>query len=186
MIALAIATKQRMNPQSIIILVGEAGSGKSETLHAMVKEHCARISTHVYSMKDKKLYLSLSSPQEYPEYDFCDFNWVIDKVRLWIGKCKREGCMLLIAPFQISISRKTDGVNADCIKQPIDQLKKNFKVHVVYMRKNGSRNKPRVLARLSRIDNLVRGLKDEEIESRKGETKLQADELWAIVMKLDS
>lgn len=174
-----------MNPQSIIILAGEARSGKSETLHAMVKKHCAVVSRHIYSANEKKFYVSLSSPQEYPEFDFCDFTWVGAKIGLWIGECKREVCVLLIAPFQISVNRKTNEINADCIKKPIAELKKNFKVNVVYLRKNGSRNKPIALARLSKIDNLMQGLKNDEIESRKGQAKRQADELWDIVMRVD-
>lgn len=158
----------KSNPQTVIILAGEAGSGKSETLHAMIRKHCTRVSAHVYSANGKKLYVSLSSPQEYPGYHFCDFNWVTSKVRRWIEECNREGCTLLVAPFQISISRETNEINADCIKKPIAELKKNFKVHVVYLRKNGSRNKPIALARLGRIDNLMQGLKDDEIERRKG------------------
>jgi len=174
-----------MSTLSIIILAGEAGSGKSETLHAMIGSHCTKEAPHIYFAGEKKIYVSLSSPQEYPGYRFCDVSWVTNKVRAWIGECKGKGCALLIAPFQISISQRTNKINADCIEKPVAELKKNFKVHVVYLRKNGSRNRPITLVRLSRIDSLMQGLKNDEIESRKGQAKRQADELWNILMRID-
>jgi hypothetical protein len=138
-------------------------------------------------MNGKKLYLSLSSPQEYSACKFCDSDWVTRKIELWIHNCNHSDCLLLIMPFQIHFNRDTGKMNANCIKKPIVELKRKFKVYVVYLRKNGSRNiAPRVdKDRLKRIDDLMRHLQNHEIESSKGAKKKQADDLWNFIMKVD-
>jgi hypothetical protein len=172
---------------SIIILAGEADSGKSKTLHAMLDKHGASIRPHIYSLKGKRAYISFSSPQEYPKVKFCDSEKVSAIVGKWIGKCETEACTMLITTFQIRTKQKDGRLNEDCIEKPIDDLKSRFKAYVVYLRKNGSRTtSPRVdKDRLKRINDLMRRLKNHEIETCEGNEKKQANDLWNFIMKVD-
>ena len=175
---------------SIIILVGEANSGKSATLRTLAEKYLGkpkRKRRNFFVYNGKGICIYPSSPQENSKIPFCNSEKVIESIDGRISECNLHNCTLLIMTFTLKGNRqKSEALNESCIEDPIHNLSKRFTVHVVYLRKNGSRSKsPRVLSRLKRIDNLMQGLMEYEIESRKGQEERQADKLWAFVLKVD-
>ena len=180
-----------MFPESIIILAGEARSGKSSTLRELAKKLEKQHGRFIYSFRGKRICICLCSPQELlSKKNFCEYQKVMAIIRdTMIDVCESEKCTLLVMAFTMKGDQKTgELLNEPCIETPIRDLKKTFKVHVVYLHKNDSRKKtPRVVERLRRIDDLMRHLKDYQIESHEGvrEERRQADELWKIMMEVD-
>ncbi|MGO9644274.1 MAG: hypothetical protein ACLPY5_05950 [Candidatus Bathyarchaeia archaeon] len=176
---------------SIILLVGEANSGKSATLRTLVEKYLDKTKgkrENFFEYNGKGICIYPSSPQENSDNPFCNSQKIIESIDRRISECNLNNCTLLITTFTLKGDQKTgESLNEPCIEIPIQNLSKHFKVQVVYLKQNGSRSKsPRALNRLKRIDNLMQRLKNYEIESHNDQEKRQADELWDIVMKVDS
>lgn len=188
-----------MFPESIIILAGEACSGKSSTLRELAKRFKKEPSRFIYSFRGKRICICLCSPQELlAKKDFCQPEKVMAIIRdTMIDACVSERCTLLIMTFTMKGNQEThELLNEPCIETPIHDLEKTFKVHIIHLHKNDFRKKTsRVIKRLKQIDELMRNLKNyqelpnqyHQIESHKGvrEARKQADNLWKFILKVD-
>jgi ABC-type sugar transport system ATPase subunit len=150
----------------IVILCGSNNSGKTTTLRRFfrIKDIDASPSSYVERKFNSRIVcaVSFSSPQE--RSVFCNVEQVQDDINERIQTCdeksKGEPYILLI-PFTMSGSRtKKEKLNQECIISPIEELKKRFKVYVLYLRKTNTMN-------LAEKDALMKKIAIAEIETAK-------------------
>jgi hypothetical protein len=86
--------------------------------------------------------VSFGSPQE--QEPFCKVEHVNGNIKDRILECEKNTNgepYVLIIPFTMSVSgADRTKLNKDCILKPIEELKKKFKVFVIYLRKINARN----------------------------------------------
>jgi len=154
----------------VIILAGAINSGKSRTLRRIAARGY-EVGTNVFSIKGKRICIYFSSLQE--RVGFCVYRAAIKLLEHMIWRCKSENCTLLIIAFRMKTNRAQ--LNSNCITKPLDYLKKKgLKAHLVYLRKDSARHG-------GLMDTLMSRLQAQGIQSRKGDHRRQADELWKIV-----
>ncbi|MGA2239944.1 MAG: hypothetical protein ABSG74_12100 [Candidatus Bathyarchaeia archaeon] len=160
----------------VIVLAGAINSGKSKTLRGIAaKGH--GMGGNVFSIKGKRICIYFSSLQE--RVGFCIYHKAIKLLEHMIWKCKSEKCALLIIAFRMKAKRGQ--LNSNCVTKPLAHLaRKGLKAHLVYLRKASGRK-----SQLNLMDDLMSRLKAQEINSRRGDQKRQAAELWKIVRTVD-
>ena len=180
--------------ESIIILVGEINSGKSSTLRTLAEMYLGKpkgVNQRFFDYKGKGICIFPSSPQENSDNAFCHADEVIKDVEHRIMESNSRNCSLLVTTFTLKGSWKAHKLlNEGCIEGPIRELSSKFKVHIVYLRKDGERKSPktpRQRAHAKQIKELMARLKPYEIESRQGtrEEERQAGALWEFILKID-
>ena len=150
----------------IVILCGSNNSGKSTTLRGFfrIKDIDASPSSYVERKLDGRIVcaVSFSSPQE--RSAFCNVEQVQDDINERIQTCNEKSKgkpYILLIPFTMSGSRtKKKKLNRECIISPIEELKKKFKVYVIYLRKKNAVN-------VAEKDALMKKIAIKEIETTK-------------------
>lgn len=130
----------------IVILCGSNNSGKTTTLRGFfkIKDTDGSPSSYIHRKINGKILcaVSFSSPQE--RSMFCNVKQVQDDINERIQVCDDESKgkpYILLIPFTMSGSRtKKKKLNEECIIKPIEELKRKFKVYVIYLRKTNARN----------------------------------------------
>ena len=124
----------------IVILCGADSSGKTTTLRGFFGVTKGKSPSHFKGRKiDGRIVCAVSfcSPQE--QEDFCVVKDVQRNIQKRIEECVKETngkSYILIIPFTMSVSEKDrTRLNEDCIRKPIEELKKSFKVFIIYLRK---------------------------------------------------
>jgi len=114
--------------KTIIILLGKTDSGKSRT----IKKFFGVKKIRGVTKKDGNppIFTVVSSPQEMEK--FCESDEVIKRIKKYLNEIK-ENDFIFILPF--TIQRQNGRYNIDCILKPIEELKKNHNVHVIYLDK---------------------------------------------------
>ena len=88
-----------------------------------------------------------------------------------IEECNKETNnepYILIIPFTMSVSKRDrTRLNEDCIHKPIEELKKSFKVCVIYLRKENAQKLGEKDALMDRIIQMVRIMFTKKIETTK-------------------
>jgi hypothetical protein len=164
---------------SVIILAGARRSGKTKTLDKMVESKFhSKPRKLFYSLNGKGICIYTSSPQEQRGVKFCRYRRVIEITRDRIKRCDANSCTLLILPFTLACDR--DGqLNVDCITKPRDYLlSRGLKVHLVYLRKDSTRN-------IALLDELMSRLHARIIRSIVDGESRQAAQLWGVITRVD-
>lgn len=161
--------------KSIIILLGEVNSGKMSTLRLLAERYLGKpkdVYQNYFAYGGKGICVFPRSPQDSSNNAFCHFEDVVKDVDWRIAQANSHNCALLTTTFTLKGNRESgELLNEHCIEDPIRELSKIYNVHVVYLRKDGSRGESKQLkeiVRLRRISKLMTNLKPYEIESRKG------------------
>lgn len=130
---------------SIVILCGGNRCGKTTTLKGFFKIKSAKSpESYVERKLDGKRICAVSfcSPQE--QEPFCKVELVNGNIKNRILECENNTNSepyILIVPFTMSVSKADrTKLNKDCILKPIEELKKKFKVFVIYLRKTNAQN----------------------------------------------
>jgi len=114
------------------------------------------------TLEGKKVYtVDSGSPQERNE--FCKVEAVNENIQERINECNKKAngqIYILIIPFTISENDERTKLNEKCILEPIEALRKNYNVFVIYLRKKNATH-------LSRINDLMKGIATVEIETTK-------------------
>jgi hypothetical protein len=131
---------------SIVILCGGNNCGKTATMKGFfgIEESTPSPNYYVERKFEGKTVcaVSFASPQE--KSPFCNVGKVQENIQRRIDQCNEKASSkpyILIIPFTMSGSRtEKKKINKECIVKPINWLKKNFNVFVIYLRKTNIRN----------------------------------------------
>ena len=125
---------------AIVILCGGVRSGKTTTMRGFFR--VSYIDGFVSRKLDGKIVCAVrdSSIQERLGKDgFCKVELVEKDIYEQIAICNKKTKgkpYTLIMPFTMrTLNNKRNSLNADCIIEPIENLKKSFNVFVIYLRK---------------------------------------------------
>jgi len=129
---------------TIVILCGANSCGKTSTLKGFfgIRKNVKSPEYYIERKLDGMTVCAVSfgSPQE--QSDFCDVIQVQKNIKERTQTCDKESKVkpyTLLIPFTMSGSRKKrKKVNKDCIIKPIEELRKSFKVFVIYLRKTNT------------------------------------------------
>lgn len=162
---------------TIIIICGKANSGKSTLIQTFFKrtEVIPKEELVKRVINGKQIYaVGDTSPQE--QNDFCKVLEVKKDIQRRLDLCDKEACgkdYILLLPFTIARKNgRNDMPNTNCIQKPIEWLKENYKIKVVYLRK------------MDYADIMMRDLADQEIQSVENEDSRHTKELKKVISDL--
>ena len=129
---------------NIVVLCGANSCGKTTTLKGFFGIAKTVDSPEYYVEKklDGKTVcaVSFSSPQE--QSPFCKVEIVQENIKSRISVCEKKAKSkpyFLIIPFTMSGSvKEKKKINKNCILKPIEELRKSYRVFVIYLRKTNA------------------------------------------------
>ena len=131
---------------TIVIICGGNSCGKTTTLKRFFRiDYQARSPNYyVERILDSKIICAKSfcSPQE--QSKFCNVKQVKENIKERTQACDLESKgepYILLIPFTMNIdSANRKRINENCIIRPIEELRKEFKVYIMYLRKTNAQN----------------------------------------------
>jgi GTPase SAR1 family protein len=154
---------------AIVILCGGDSSGKTTTIKRFFKDESTIMSSgrHFFEriLDDNRVYaISSCSPHEIVNC-FCDVDGVNKDIEKRTDECDKKANgqrYILIIPFTMSFSRADrNKLNEDCILKPIEDLKKAYKVFIIYLKKSNAKLCSQMDALMKRVES------DKTIETTK-------------------
>jgi GTPase SAR1 family protein len=151
---------------AIVILCGGNSCGKTTTIRKFFQEKSSLTESgkefFERTLEGKRVYaVDSGSPQE--RNKFCKVERVNENIQARIDECNKKAngqSYVLIIPFTVSENMERTKLNEKCILEPIETLKKDHNVFVIYLRKKNATH-------LSRKDALMKGIATVEIETTK-------------------
>ena len=147
---------------TVVILCGANSCGKTTTLKGFfgVGKDVDSPKGYIEKQVNGKIVcaVSFSSPQEQVKV-FCKFEKVQENVKNRLKICDEKASSkpyFCLIPFTISGSRREKkNVNKNCILKPIKELRKNYHVFVIYLRKSNThhlKDKDALIAEIAAIE----------------------------------
>lgn len=163
-----------------VILCGGCNSGKSRTLRAL-RDNFLDSRNGFPQFRRRPVHLEISSLQE--QCRTCDEEGrrcVVRKMGEWVDIAREEGASLLIVPFTMKYSRRSGELNEDCIRRPLEALRRRgLLYYVVYLRKEHRSPKMN-----EEMDELMRELFDRILESRRDGELRQARRIFQFISSI--
>jgi len=150
---------------AIVILCGGNNCGKTTTIRKFFQGKVSLTSSgkefFERTLDGKRVYaVDSGSPQERVRV-FCIVERVNENIWARIDECNKKAngqSYVLIIPFTISENKERTKLNEKCVLEPIQTLRKNYNVFVMYLKKKNATHK-------SRKNALMKGIATVEIET---------------------